>query len=265
MKRVINMGHKISKTVVISAIYIFSIILSGCITEPLPENITKTKESIKIKYLDGNPIITKEDFPDFDLLDRVYYIARENLTVSLEVEGSHGEIVVNNTKDIPTGYRIYGVSEAHNSSKNMSNTNNQNNKNEKYDRYLLLQYRVFDSKEKLDDSLNLTVSDYAQKGFKHRLLNNGNNDSNNKKYKGRTFIFESNEINRTDSNITIVLFGYDTVLGKIGVRDSKDRSFNEAIKILDLMFDRIKIKSKDVEMAKIDMFPYGGDDINKNN
>ena len=264
---------RMSKMTVISTILILSIILSGCITETLPENITgKTgKELIKIKYLDNDPIITKEDFPDFDFLDRVYYIARENLTVSLEVEGSHGEVMVNDTKNIPAGYRIYGVSEAYNSSKNISKINNlSNNKNDSYNRYLLLQYKVFDTKEKLNDSLELTVFDYARKGFKHRLLNNSNNSDNgsiNKKYKGSIFIFESNEINMTDSNVTIVLFGYDTVLGKIGIRDSKDRSFNEAIKVLDLVFDRLKINTKDVETARIDMSSYNGtrNNINKDN
>lgn len=233
-------------------IIILSVILSGCLSEETKNVTDMVDEKITIKYLGYDPIIVKEDFPDFSLLDRVYFIAQENMTVSLEIEGIHGENVVNSTDKIPNGYRIYGVSEAYNSSKNT----------DKYGRYLLLQYKVFDSNDRLNDSLNLTAVNYLEAGFKSKILSNDTLE--NKDYKGRIFVFESNTTNRTDVNVTIILFGYDNLLGKIGVQDSTNRSFAEAMTTLDMVFERLEINTKKVEPARIDMFDYRIDNMSYN-
>lgn len=235
------MRHKL-----VIPIIILSVMLAGCISEKLPENATSdTEKKITIKYVDRNPIVTDKDFPDFKLLDRIYYVAQENLTTSLEIEGIHRESSINDTQNVPDGYRIYGLSEAYNSSEDADN----------YDRYMLLQYKVFDSNEKLNDSINLTIINYVRAGFKSKVLDN--ETLKNASYKGRVFIFESNITNRTDANVTIILFGYDTILGKIGVQDSKDRSFTEALKMLGMVFDRLEINTKRVKPTKIDMSDPG--------
>lgn len=213
---------------------ILSVLFAGCVFEKQDT----TEEKITIKYVNSDPIITKNDFPDFESLDRIYYIAQDNISVSLEVEGMHRENIINASSKIPEGYRIYGISEAHNSSKDIKG----------YDRYILLQYKVFDSNEKLNDSMNLTAFEYARNGFKSKILHNTTYDE-------KIFIFESNVTNSTDINVTIILFGYDTLLGKIGVQDTKERSFDEAIKILDMTLDRLVINTKEVTPAKISFDP----------
>jgi len=236
---------------------IISVVLAGCISEEQPKNTTGTvagidvEKKINIKYIDSNSIFTKEDFPDFELLDRAYYVARQNMTVSLEIEGVHGENMVNDTYKVPEGYRVYGISEAYNSSKDT----------DRYDRYTLIQYKVFDVDDKLSDSMNLTAANYMKAGFKSKVLDN--DTLKNAAYKGRIFIFESNITNRTDVNVTVVLFGFDTVIGKIGVQDSKGRSFSETMRLLDIVFDRLDIKTKEVKPAKIDT--YDPDAANRSN
>jgi len=212
------------------------IILSGCISGKQPKNNIGQDRYIKIKYIEkNNSIITGEDFPDFKLIDRIYYISRENISLTLQTEGSHGSLIINDSDNVPEGYRVYGVSEAYNSS----------------GRYMLLQYKVFDSDERLNDSVNVTVFDYIKRGFKHRLLSSHN------VYKGRIFILESNATNRTDMNVTIVLFEYDTIVGKIGVQDLKDRSLNESLKILDRVFEKLKVNTKEVKAARVEKYYIG--------
>lgn len=217
---------------IISISILILVLSAGCIfeKEKMPEE--KMTKKITVKYLDSRPIITKEDFPDFDLLGRAYYIAQENMSTSLEIEGIHRETLINASDEMPEGYRIYGVTEAY-------NTISEN-------RYMLLQYKVFDSKKKLNDSMNMTVLDYSKEGFRYKTLDNNSYDE-------RIFILESDNItNISGVNVTIILFGYDTVIGKIGVQDSKERSFDEAIKMLDIILDRLTINTKDVVPAKMD-------------
>lgn len=222
-----------NKLVILAILLTIVTILSGCISGKQPKNNVEQDRYITIKYIEkNNPIITDEDFPDFKLMDRIYYVSRENTSLTLQTEGSHGSLTINDSDNVPEGYRTYGVSEAYNSS----------------ERYILLQYKVFDNDERLNDSINMTVFDYIKKGFKHRLLSS---ESYNV-YKGRVFILESNVTNRTDANVTIVLFEYDTIFGKIGVQDLKDKSLNESLKILDRVFEKLKTNTKEVKAARID-------------
>jgi len=207
-------------------ILVISAILSGCIFKPedklLPENYNK--ETITIKYLDNkDPIIIAQDFPNFKSLEHAYFISPENVSLTLQSESVHMADIINASEAIPRGYRLYGGSESY----NLSN------------RYILLQYKVYDSNESLNDSLELTVGKYIKEGFKSKILKNVS-------YKGRIFVFERNVTNSTDDSITVVLFGYDNVLGKIGVQDTKDKSTDESLKILNIAMDRLKVNTKQV-------------------
>jgi hypothetical protein len=201
-----------------------SVLLSGCIFEPqeklLPVNYDQT--NITIKYVVTSSILDKNDFPDFNLKDHIYFVYPENLSLTLDTESLHGTGAVDATNEIPKGYRIYGSEEAYNSSK----------------RFILLQYKVFDNDGRLNDSMNLTATDYINHGFKSKILNGT--------YKGRIFALENET---KDMNITIILFGYDTIIGKIGVQDYKDMSLNESLKILDIVEDRLKINTKQVQVS----------------
>lgn len=210
---------------------VVSAILSGCIFKPedklLPENYNK--ETIDIKYLDNkDPIITSQDFPNFNPLQHVYFISPENVSLTLQSESVHMAGMINANDEIPRAYRLYGGSESYNLS----------------DRYILLQYKVYDSNESLNDSMDLTVGEYIKGGFKSKILENVS-------YKGRVFVFERNDTNNTNVNITVVLFGYDNVLGKIGVKDIGDLSTKEALKTLDIVMERLKVETKKV--SKMDM------------
>lgn len=233
------------KIVVPIMILFISAVLVGCIFKPeeklLPEGYDK--ENVTIKYIDSSgPIISIQDFPDFRLLDHMYLAAADNLSLTLESESAHGTFAVNTSDNVPEGYRLYGSSETHNSSQ----------------RYLLVQYKVFDKDEKLNDAVNTTVYDYINNGFRSRPLNG--TSLNGADYKGRIFILESNITNRTDKsmkrtnmvdmNVIVILFEYDTVIGKIGVQDYKNKSLNESLKILEFVSDRLKVNEKQVKVAK---------------
>ncbi len=223
------MKNKLLVLVIIS-----SALLSGCIFEPqeklLPANYNQ--KNITIKYVVTTNILDKNDFPDFNLKDHLYFVSPENLSLTLDTESSHGTGAVDASIEIPRGYRIYGSEEAYNSSK----------------RFILLQYKVFDNDDKLNDSMNLTVTDYVNHGFKSKILNGT--------YKGRIFALENET---KDMNVTIILFGYDTVVGKIGVQDYKDKSLNESLKILNIVEDRLKINTKQVQVSNIfGNHPSGG-------
>jgi hypothetical protein len=231
-----------STMVVPMMILIISAILSGCIFKPeeklLPENWNK--DNMSVKYMENrDPIITKNDFPDFKLTNHLYFVSLKNASLTLETEGSHQSGSVNSSDinisdEIPVDYRLYGGSESYKSN----------------DRYILLQYKVFDKDDRLNDSMNMTVYDYTQNGFKYMMLNNAS-------YKGRIFLLQSNVTNRTDMNVTVILFGYDTVIGKIGVQDSKDKSLNESLKILNIISDRLKIGVENVSIAKTGFGTHG--------
>ena len=214
-----------------------SVILAGCIDKPqeqlLPENYKENL--ITVKYIENSgSILTKEDFPGFELIDSVRFISPENISTTLETESVHNTLVINESDEVPTGFRQYGGSEGYNSS----------------DRYLLLQYKVFDNNEKLNESMNLTAHNYIKNGFRPKALNGTN-------YTQRIFVLQSGVANRTDMNITMILFGYDTILGKVGVQDSKDKSLEESLRIFDIAIDRIKVGKKDV--IKTTMFGTPGD------
>jgi len=245
-----------NKLVLPIAILVISAILTGCIFKPeeklLPEGYDK--KNVTAKYIDSSgPIITAQDFPEFKLLDHIYLAAADNVSLTLNSENAHGTSVVNSSDDVPEGYRLYGSSEAHNSSQ----------------RYLLVQYKVFDYNEKLNESINITVYDYINNGYRSIPLSNTSLNStslNSFYYKGRIFILESNITNRNNTNrnianrtyndmsVVVILFGYDTVIGKIGVQDYKNKSLNESLKILDLLSDRLKVNTKQVKTART----YGG-------
>jgi hypothetical protein len=205
---------------------LLSALSSGCIFEPqeklLPVNYDQ--KNITINYVVTTSILDKNDFPDFNLKDHIYFVFPENLSLTLDTESSHGTGTVDASSEIPNGYRIYGSEEAYNSSK----------------RFMLLQYKVFDNGDRLNDSMNLTVTDYVNHGFKSKILNGT--------YKGRIFALENET---KDMNITIILFGYDTIIGKIGVQDYKDKSLNESLKILDIVQDRLKINTKQVQVSNM--------------
>lgn len=209
------------------------VILSGCIYDDKQpkNNIVEDEKYITVKYIDKGNIINPEDFPDFKLIYNIYYVTPENISLTLQTEMGHGTLAINGSNDVPQGYRIYGSSEIYNSS----------------ERYLLLQYKVFDNDEDLNGSIDVTVDDYVQNGFELKSYNNSYNNS----YKGKISILESNVTNSTDMNVVIILFGFDTAIGKIGVRDHKDLSLNESLKILDMVSDGLKINTKDVKSEKM--------------
>ena len=225
---------------IVPMIIIISAILSGCVFKPeeklLPANWDK--DNLTIKYTDNrNTIITKEDFPDFKLVDHLYFITLKNVSLTLETEGSHrsgsaNASDINISDEIPEEYRLYGESESYNSN----------------NRYIFLQYKVFDKDTRLNDSMNLTAYDYIKNGFQPVLLNNAS-------YKGRVFILE-NATNITGMNRTIVLFGYDTVIGKIGVQDYKTKSLNESLRILNFVYDRLRVSTKNVTIKREDVFSH---------
>lgn len=240
---------------------IASVLFAGCIQNGETLKGQSLNNTRTIKYIENRePLITKADFPDFNLLEYVHFVTSDNLTVSLYTETSHGGFIVNGSEQIPEGFRVYGSSEAYNSSQG----------------YLLLQYKVFDDNDRLNDSMNTTVFDYIRNGFLSKSLNNS-------KYTQRIFILESsmeNINNRTtknnintnatngttnvtkmrnnidkdkDINVTYILFGYDTVLGRIAVKDYKDKSLNESLKILDIALERLRVGTKNVSM-NVSMF-----------
>ena len=202
------------------------VLSSGCINKDTqPKSV---HSNMTINYIDKGNIMNGKDFPDFKLIDNIYYIAPENLSLTLETEMGHGVYEMNASTEILKGYRIYGSSEAYNSS----------------GRYIFLQYKVFDNNESLNDTIGMTAEEiYIKNGFKYKSVNNT--------YNGRVVVLETNAKNNTDMNVTVILFGFNTVIGKIGVQDSKSKSFNEALKILDIAFGRIKVRTKDVDAAKL--------------
>lgn len=208
---------------------LISVILAGCVEKFTGSNLPQNDTTIIItKYIENSgPIITKDDFPGFELIDHSYSIARDNLTLTIETEGFHGTYIINASDQIPEGYRIYGGRERYNLSK----------------RYLLMQYKVFDKDDKLNDSMNLTIDNYVKEGFRPVFLNNTRQEV-------QKFILESNATNLTGMNITLILFKYGTVLGTIGVQDSTDKSLNESMKILNIAVERIKINSKEMKINK---------------
>ena len=214
-------------------ILMISIILSGCIntgtettsgvnTNAIPEKV------VKAHYVDQNTILNAEDFPDFKKIDNVYYVAPENLSLTLETEMGHGVYEIDANTTNMQGYRVYGSSETYN-----------------YDtRYLLLQYKVFDTNQDLNETINMTAEDvYIKQGYKYVNID--------KSYNNRVVVLESKVTNHTDMNVTIILFGFDTVIGKVGVQDYSGKSLGESLKILDIVFDRLKVKTKDVKAAKL--------------
>lgn len=214
-----------------------SVILAGCIDKPeeklLPANYKENL--ITVKYVENSgSILTKEDFPGFELIDSVRFISQDNISTTLETESVHNTLVINASDEVPTGFRQYGGSEGYNLS----------------DRYLLLQYKVYDNNEKLNESLNLTAHNYIKNGFRPKALNGTN-------YTQRIFVLQSGVANRSDMNVTMILFGYDTILGKVGVQDSRDKSLEESLKILDIAIDRIKVGKK--EVVKTTAFGTPGD------
>ncbi len=233
------------KLIVPIIILVVSAILSGCIFKPedklLPENYNK--ETINAKYLENkDPIITSQDFPNFKLLEHVYFISPDNVSLTLQSESVHMSGTINDSEEMPKGYRLYGGSESY----NLSN------------RYILLQYKVYDSNESLNDSMDFTIGGYIKGGFKSKVLKNVS-------YKGRVFVFERNVANSSDMNVTVVLFGYDTVLGKIGVQDTRDESTNEALKILDMVMERLKVNTKKVVKMDLSSIPANISNMHANN
>lgn len=218
------------KNKLIVLVLMMLVISSGCLRTGTEVKINTTVKLMTINYIDKNNIINGEDFPDFKLIGSTYYITPENLTLTLETETGHGVYEMNANTDVLKGYRLYGGSEAYNSSK----------------RYIVLQYKVFDSNESLNDTIDMTAEEiYIKNGFKYKPVNNT--------YKERVVILESNVTNYTDMNVIVILFGFDTVIGKIGVQDYNNKSLNESLKILDTVFDRIKVKTKEVKAAKLNV------------
>lgn len=219
---------------IILAILTISIILSGCVDTGV---VTKDNATggllpgkfVKANYFDKGPIINEGDFPGFKSVYDMYYIAPENLSLTLETEMGHGVYEMPANETAPAGYRIYAGSEAYNLS----------------DRYILLQYKVFDSDGSLNDTIAMTAQEmYIKNGYKRVSID--------KTYKGNVVVLESsNATNVTGMNVTIILFGFGTVIGKVGVQDSKGKSLDEALKILDIAFNRIHVKTKDVEAVKL--------------
>jgi hypothetical protein len=205
-----------------------SILLSGCIDNGSKVNATIPDKLVKINYVDNRTILNGQDFPGFELVNNVYYVSSENLSLTLEAESGHGVYEVDANATIPPGYRLYGGSETYNNS----------------GRYLLLQYKVFDKNESLVDTINMTAEDiYIKKGYKYVSVN--------KSYKGTMVVVESNDTNVTGQNRIMILFGFDTVIGVVGVQDSKEKSINEALKILDIVSNRLNVRTKEVKVAKM--------------
>lgn len=251
------------KIVIPMILLVASVILSGCIDndQKIPINKVRDNETLIINYLSKVPILAKEDVPDFELMDRYYFAAADNITVSVRTEGSHRTTIINDSDKVQNGYRIYGGSELYNSSKNIDLNKNlsldQNLSKNLTERYILLQYKTFDTKQDLNYVLNMSVSTYAKAGYRSKVLND-----TNIAYKGRIFILEST--NEVGVSRTIILFGNDTVLGKIAVQDSKDRSLNESLKILDIVSDRLNINTKEVKIVKSGVIKAFNDTIANN-
>lgn len=238
-------------------ILVISAMLAGCIDKTLPVNNTgNDSEVLVINYIDDTSILTKEDFPDFEPMIHEYAIASENMTVTVNTEGSHSTYLVYAGEEIPDGYRIYGSSESYNSSEYINKSLDKNVSKNVTERYILLQYKVFDDDKKIDYLLNMTVSTYTKSGFKSKVLNN-----TNVTYKGRVFILEST--NDVGMNRIIILFGYNTVIGKVAVQDYGDRSLEESLKILNIAFDRIKVNTKNVSIVKEDIIKMYNTTVNK--
>jgi hypothetical protein len=215
----------------IMLVLIISIMLSGCIRTNVEPNVPSIGNLMKINYMDKNTIIKGTDFLDFKLADNLYYIAPENLSLTPEAEMGHGVYEMNPNATTPQGYRIYGGSEAYNTSDNSSL------------RYMLLQYKVFDSNASLNDIINSTATDYTQNGYEYRSIGSP--------YKGTAVMLQTNVTNHTDMNITIILFGFDTIIGKIGVRDYNNKSINESLKILGIAENRLNFRTKEVKPAEM--------------
>lgn len=223
---------KNNKNMKIILIILVSVLLAGCISKQstiLGKNNTNSS-MISIKYLEDNgPIISN----DSNVLERYIFLAPINLSNTIETESAHGGGMIINAKDnIPQGFRIYGISETYNSSK----------------KYVLVQYKVFDSdvNNDLNNSIDLTVHQYVGNGFNTKIVRNINNSIASK---GRIIVLESNgsSANITNvpkgNNVIIILFGFDTMIGKIGVEDNKNLSLNESLDILNTFYDKIKIKN----------------------
>lgn len=214
-----------------------SIILSGCINSGTKDNTTGQLvpgKMVNAHYVDKNTIMTGEDFPDFKLVNNVYYISPENLSLTLETEVGHNVYEMNSSAETKPGYRIYGGSELYSS------------KESSRERYMLVQYKAFDNNESLTDTINITAEEvYIKRGYKYVHINNT--------YNGNVVVLESNVTGHTDMNVTVILFGFDTVIGKIGVQDLKDKSLNESLKILDMVFNRLHVKTKEVKAAKLNL------------
>ena len=263
--KLLNMKKMRNKLVIPIIILIISVVLAGCIYKPKEELLPEgyNKEVITINYIENRgPMITKQDFPDFQSVGHDYFISQENISLSLNSESVHGTYIINSSDEIPEGYRLFGGSEIYNASK----------------RYILLQYKVFDQNESLSNSMDVTTNGYVEQGFRTKILNNSAYKDNITS-KGRIILLELNDINTTnisttdrsnttngsnttraniapDMNVVIVLFGFDDIIGKIGVQDYKNRSLDESLAILDIVYDRLKIGTKQVKVDKIDT--YGG-------
>lgn len=217
---------------------ILSVALAGCVNVKTI-NTSQTNESVLVKSIENRgPILTKEDFPDFKLTSQNYAITPTNLSISLDTESVHGAYVINAAEPIPQGFRVVADSEVYNSLNNGSDQ-----------RYILVQYKVYDIDTKLNESMDLTVNQYTQNGFTTRALKNFYSDK-------RVFVLENGVSNQNVSinknmNVTIILFGYGSVVGKIGVEDTKDKSLNESLKILNIVSDRLNIKTEKVEAQKM--------------
>jgi hypothetical protein len=226
-----------------------SIILSGCIDIGTKDNTTGQLvpgKMVNAHYVNKSTIVTGEDFPDFKLVNSVYYIAPENLSLTLETEVGHNVYEMNSSTEPMPGYRIYGGSELYSSKENST------------ERYMLLQYKTFDNNESLADTINVTAEEiYIKRGYKYVSINNT--------YNGTVVVLESNVTNRTSTNVTIILFGFDTVIGKIGVQDSKDKYLNESLKMLGIVFNGIHVNTKEVKAAKLNLIRALPNETNMSN
>lgn len=248
MENKINISRKMLLILLVISISLSG--LSGCINKSEVLKNDTREEVVKLKYIENlDPIITNGDFPDFKLIEHKYFVIPENITLSLETESFHGTIAVNASKGVPNKTRLYGGSEQYNTG----------------DRYILLQYKIFDKEDKLNDSMNMTIGEYIKAGFKTISVDKNLSDIFNGK---RIFVLElknanrsnttngsniANAVNKSDANIIVILFGYDTVLGKVGIKDSKDMSLDESLKVLDITLNRLKIKSIEMIINKEEM------------
>lgn len=241
MKNNININRKGRKMYGVLILLIMSVILAGCI-EKSETTKSDINETIKLKFIENREPLIKDDFSGFKLMDHKYFVVPEDLTLSLDTEAFHGTSMVNASDGIPNGARLYGGSERYNLN----------------DRLMLLQYKVFDKSDKLNDSMNMTIGEYLRAGFKTISINKSLSDVLHGK---RIFVLEldnSNKstnnntnksnvvVNKSDTNnmsVIIILFGYDTVLGKVGVQDSKDKSLVESLKILEIALNRLNVRS----------------------